>query len=113
MNAIEKFQSLLHDLFQFEASDLDFGIYRILNYKREQIDKFIKEDITNMVQEAFARHKDEKLKDISEKFDEAKRKVSETLGANAFTPTGDLSVLTTNLEGHTIELYYIEPEFKI
>jgi adenine-specific DNA-methyltransferase len=26
----EKFQNLLKELFQFEASDLDFGIYRIL-----------------------------------------------------------------------------------
>ncbi len=37
----ERFQSLLKELFQFEASDLDFGIYRILNYKREQIKDFI------------------------------------------------------------------------
>jgi len=34
-NELEKFQNLMKDLFQFEASDLDFGIYRILNYKRE------------------------------------------------------------------------------
>ena len=33
MDAIQKFQDLLKELFQFEASDLDFGIYRILNYK--------------------------------------------------------------------------------
>jgi len=44
MDTISRFQSLLYELFQFEASDLDFGIYRILNYKRDQIDKFIKGD---------------------------------------------------------------------
>jgi hypothetical protein len=30
MNALKKFQDLLRDIFQFESSDLDFGIYRIL-----------------------------------------------------------------------------------
>jgi len=30
MHAIKKFQELLEDVFQFESSDLDFGIYRIL-----------------------------------------------------------------------------------
>jgi len=37
METIQKFQDLLTGLFQFETSDLDFGIYRILNYKREQL----------------------------------------------------------------------------
>lgn len=41
MNSIEKFQELLEEIFQFEAADLDFGIYRILNFKRDQINKFI------------------------------------------------------------------------
>ncbi|KRT65269.1 MAG: 4-nitrophenylphosphatase, partial [Candidatus Dadabacteria bacterium CSP1-2] len=31
METIKKFQDLLKKLFQFETSDLDFGIYRILN----------------------------------------------------------------------------------
>jgi adenine-specific DNA-methyltransferase len=33
MDAILKFQGLLEKLFQFDASDLDFGIYRILSFK--------------------------------------------------------------------------------
>jgi adenine-specific DNA-methyltransferase len=45
----ERFQSLLKELFQFEASDLDFGIYRILNYKREQIKDFIENRLPKIV----------------------------------------------------------------
>jgi hypothetical protein len=41
MNALKKFQELLGDVFQFESSDLDLGIYRILNYKRIRVEKFI------------------------------------------------------------------------
>ena len=43
METIQKFQDLLRSLFQFEPSDLDFGIYRILNYKREQIASLFEE----------------------------------------------------------------------
>ena len=34
----EKFQRLLRELFQFDCADLDFGIYRIMNYKRGMLD---------------------------------------------------------------------------
>ena len=90
MDPLSKFQSLLYELFQFEASDLDFGIYRILNYKRHQIDKFIKEDIKNIVENAFSKHRDERLLNVTQKFEDARKRVIETLGEIAFTPTGDL-----------------------
>ena len=38
---IAKFQNLLRELFQFDCADLDFGIYRIMNHKRDVIEKFI------------------------------------------------------------------------
>ena len=40
----EKLKSKLMEIFQFDYSgDLDFGIYKILNYKRKEIEKFILE----------------------------------------------------------------------
>lgn len=90
MENIQKFQDLLKSIFQFETSDLDFGIYRILNYKREQINKFINEDLVNKVESAFAKHKGERLTNINQRFKEAKQKVIQGLGTQAFTPTGEL-----------------------
>jgi len=86
----QKFKNLLKSIFQFEASDLDFGIYRILNYKRDRIEKFIQEDIKNKVETAFAKHKDERLTNIEQKFEEVKQKIIQNFGQNAFTPTGEL-----------------------
>ena len=40
-----RFQELLRELFQFDCADLDFGIYRIMNHKREAVEKFISEDL--------------------------------------------------------------------
>ena len=88
--AIQRFQELLREIFQSETSDLDFGIYRILNYKRNQIKRFIDDDIVSKVESAFEKHKEERLRNINQKFEEAKQKVVETLGEGAFTPTGDL-----------------------
>lgn len=90
MDSVQKFQNLLKGLFQFDTSDLDFGIYRILNYKRDQIEKFIEEDLVNKVEFAFAHHKDERLEEIGQRFEGAKEKVIEGLGKDAFTPAGEI-----------------------
>lgn len=45
----EKFKELLRELFQFDCADLDFGIYRIMNYKRDVIEKFITQDLPKAI----------------------------------------------------------------
>ena len=53
MKPREKFQTLLRELFQIEATaELDFGIYRIMGQKRGVIERFIDEN-------GFARDADE------------------------------------------------------
>ena len=42
---LAQFQSLLRDLFQFDCADLDFGIYRIMNQKRDAVERFIFEHL--------------------------------------------------------------------
>ena len=39
--SIEKLKYFLKEMFQFNANDLDFGIYRIYNLKRKEIENFI------------------------------------------------------------------------
>lgn len=90
MDNLKKFQGLLEELFQFNAADLDFGIYRILNVKREQIRNFIHEDLGRITDEAFAKYRDERLDNIGQLFEEARLKILQNLSASAFLPTGDL-----------------------
>jgi len=90
MGNFEKFQGLLEKLFQFEASDLDFGIYRILNYKRSKIESFIREDLKNRAEAAFSKHKTERQETINQSFEEIRQKVVQSLGDQALTPSGDL-----------------------
>ena len=42
---LAKFQKLLRELFQFDCADLDFGIYRIMNHKRDAVERFITEQL--------------------------------------------------------------------
>ena len=42
---LSKFQDLLRELFQFDCADLDFGIYRIMNHKRDAVERFISEKL--------------------------------------------------------------------
>jgi len=67
---------------------LDFGIYRILNYKRGVIKKFIENNLIDKVEAAFAKHKDKRIENINQRLEELKN--IETLGDSALTPTGEL-----------------------
>ena len=37
----EKLRYLLQELFQLDQADLDFGIYRIMNTKRDEVLRFL------------------------------------------------------------------------
>ena len=87
---IIKFQELLNNLFQFESSDLDFGIYRILNYKRKEIEDFINDKIPKIVDESFKKYKDKLSGNINQEFEKVKEDIKKTLGEEVFTPTDDL-----------------------
>lgn len=50
---LEKLQALLAEMFQFENADLDFGIYRIMNSKRDEISRFLNGDLLPQVKKAF------------------------------------------------------------
>ena len=85
---IEKFQSLLRKMFQFDSADLDFGIYRIMNHKRHTIEKFIQETLPGMVEaELDLEHKQKVAADM----EKAVQKVKNTLGSDAIDFDGELA----------------------
>ena len=54
---LEKLRELLRELFQLDQADLDFGIYRIMNQKRDDVVRFLDKDLLPQVQEAFKQYK--------------------------------------------------------
>jgi len=87
----EKFQRLLRELFQFDCADLDFGIYRIMNYKRGVIEKFVTEDLPKAVAEELERGAlaDQSL--AAKELKEVAAQIAETLGKDALDADGNLT----------------------
>lgn len=51
MNNYDKLISILREIFQIDQADLDFGIYRIMNQKRGEIDDFLQNKLVPQVKE--------------------------------------------------------------
>ncbi len=49
-----RFQQLLRELFQLDCADLDFGVYRIMNYKRDVIERFISTGLPEAIADELA-----------------------------------------------------------
>ena len=49
-----RFIKLLENIFELDKSDLDFGIYRIMNIRRAEIEKFFKEGLPKKINETLA-----------------------------------------------------------
>jgi adenine-specific DNA-methyltransferase len=44
-NKRQQLISKLREMFQMDQADLDFGIYRIMNAKRDEINQFLEKDL--------------------------------------------------------------------
>ena len=49
-----RFTKLLKEIFELDKSDLDFGIYRVMNLRKTQIEEFLTQRLPQMVQETLA-----------------------------------------------------------
>ena len=59
----------LKELFQLNQPDLDFGFYRIMHAKSEQVSSFIENDLLLVIQDAFGQVDDEKKNQLKEAID--------------------------------------------
>lgn len=57
-----KLQNLLRELFQLNQPDLDFGLYRIMHAKAQEIEQFLNEDLLATIQQRLGGNKTEKVK---------------------------------------------------
>jgi len=82
-NALSKFQELLRELFQFDCAELDFGICRIMNHKRDEVERFIRETLPKAVTEELDRSALAEQAQAAKELEEAKKKVLEVLSEDA------------------------------
>ena len=87
---LARFQQLLTELFQFDSADLDFGIYRIMNHKRDAICRFIDQRLPAAVTAELGRGPLAQQAQADTALENAARRVRENIGAYAIDVNGTL-----------------------
>lgn len=88
---LEKLQGLLRNVFQFDSAELDFGIYRIMNYKRDVIEKFITKDLVEAISKELNRGALADQSQSAKALKEVIGQINETLGKDAIDDEGNLA----------------------
>jgi len=88
---LAKFQDLLRELFQFDCADLDFGIYRIMNHKRDAVERFISEQLPASVAAALDGGPLAQQAQADDALAKARQAVMESLGDTAINADGELA----------------------
>lgn len=86
----DRLKGLLRNLFQFDSADLDFGIYRIMNKKRDEIEQFIEKDLIDAVNAELGKFLDSKQANLKEEVEAIKKEIRETLGDKALDETENI-----------------------
>ncbi len=124
--SFDKLTAKLAELFQLDQADLDFGIYRIMNARRDEIARFLDKDLLPQVRAAFEGYKSSDRAEIQEELDkvvaavkaagmdpEQSPKVQE-LRAKLATEAVDLTALENEVYDHLCSFfgrYYDEGDF--
>lgn len=73
----DKLIKLLKELFQLDRPDLDFGLYRIMHSKSEEISNFLENDLFAYVEEAFGEAAQLKAEDLKQDYEKRKTEAYE------------------------------------
>ena len=91
MSALKKLQELLRDLFQLDLADLDFGLYRLLHLKRDELETFLTDQLPRRVKEAFQDMAGQEATDLEGQVSEIRAKVVENIGDDALLENGEIN----------------------
>jgi adenine-specific DNA-methyltransferase len=91
MDALARLQELLRSLFQYDLADLDFGLYRLLKLRRNDIEQFLNQQLEQVVTEAFAAQSAESRDALRERVDTLASRVREVIGADAIDANGQVT----------------------
>ena len=69
---LERLRALLHDMFQLDRGDLDFGLYRIMNLKSAEVVSFLDNDLLPQVKEKLQLTSDEERARLVEELESAR-----------------------------------------
>ena len=84
----EKVKRLLRELFQFDVQDLDFGVPRILNIRRQEIERFIEEDLIRAVEAEFKEYAKAGMVELQKEVESLKTEINRDFGEGTIDEQG-------------------------
>jgi adenine-specific DNA-methyltransferase len=81
---LNRFREVLSQIFEMDKADLDFGIYRIINQKRNEINSFLDTDLIPLVKNELLKYENKDHKKIQDELEKA-IKQAEDLGEDPDT----------------------------
>ena len=88
--SLEKLQELLRSLFQFDLSDLDFGIYRLFRIKQDELKAFIERQLPETVEGAFAGVASTDIRTLTAEVERLAKRVRSEIHPDALLDNGTL-----------------------
>ena len=85
-----KLQGLFRELFQLDMADLDFGLYRLFNIKRHEIEDFLTKQLPKEVDEKFRILTEQDKADYREYLEKLEEQIKEDLPPDTILPNGDV-----------------------
>ena len=111
MSGLERFQEHLRELLQLDTADLDVGIYRLFAARREEVERFIDEELPVSVDAAFSDLLGEEGKGAAERLQELTAQiVSEAEDEQAILPDGCINPECADKAGKTLRTLIQEYE---
>lgn len=104
----EKLRDLLQELFQLDQADLDFGIYRIMNQKRDEVVRFLEKDLLPQVKAAFGHYKSADKAQLRRELDKAIEQ-AKGLGVDPET-TAKVKELRAQMADSSVDVTALENE---
>ena len=71
MSAFEELKGKLREIFQLDRNDLDFGLYRIMNLKAEEINSFLENDLLPQIKDGLKNYVSKDNMSVQEELDKA------------------------------------------
>jgi len=83
----------LKEIFRSDRSDLDFGIYRILNFKRKEIERFIEEDLVKQAESEFSELVKANFEEQKAELDALREEINRDFGEGTIDSKGEVKRL--------------------
>ena len=103
-----KLKTLLKKLFQLDQPDLDFGLYRVMHAKSDEVSQFLDEDLLPQVKDAFALYQSADKAQIEKDMGKAIEQ-AQGLGVDPET-TQRVKDLRTRLKSDAVDIGALESE---